>query len=212
VKRGQEDFCAHPLIVPGALNFRDVGGYITEDSRRVRSQKLFRSGSLGRLDGEAQTALRSLEIANIFDLRTTKEREREPCAPSAIGAARYHFEAYEMNDTAILRRMTGTSRQAAEMRLAMIDYYAELPWLLLSQYRKLFRVLVDGELPILVSCTAGKDRTGVAIALVLYALGVHRDEIVQDYCLSEKLADYEEDVAKQLADGAMQRGMTLCLP
>jgi protein-tyrosine phosphatase len=202
VTQDQKSFLDRAPTISGALNFRDLGGHLTADGRRVRWKKLFRSGSLGRLSAQGWSDFRSLKIANIFDLRTTREREREPCAPAAISSSQYHFEAYEMNDVAIQRRMASKSSLASEMRLAMMDYYAEIPWLFAAQYRNLFRHLVEGDVPIVVSCTAGKDRTGVAIALVLYALGVPREQIVEDYCLSDKMVDFEQElVVRQLSEG-----------
>jgi protein-tyrosine phosphatase len=192
----------HNPLVSGAPNFRDVGGRLTEDGRRVRLQKVFRSGSLGRLSARGRAEFRSLEVANIFDLRATQERQHEPYVSVTIGSAQYHFEAYETNDDAIRCRIANKSSSAADMRSAMIDYYAELPWHFTGQYRNLFRHLVTGDVPVVVNCTAGKDRTGVAVALVLYALGVPWDQIVEDYCLSDKLVDFEQElVAKELAKG-----------
>jgi protein-tyrosine phosphatase len=72
----------------------------------------------------------------------------------------------------------------------MAELYRLLPYAYAGRYRRLFEMLETGETPLLFHCSAGKDRAGVAAALLLTALGVPRETVIDDYALSDKVVDY----------------------
>lgn len=74
----------------------------------------------------------------------------------------------------------------------MVEMYTRIAYEHADKYATMFRRLADGETPLLFHCSAGKDRTGAGAALLLTALGVDRETIVQDYALSDDVVDYEE--------------------
>jgi protein-tyrosine phosphatase len=90
-----------------------------------------------------------------------------------------------------LRQAMQTASGGEDIRTAMLGFYEELPYDHAESYQFLFEELLAGNVPLVFNCAAGKDRTGVAAALVLGALGVPRDHILEDYSLTERLVDFE---------------------
>jgi protein-tyrosine phosphatase len=186
------------LPLQGGRNFRDLGGYRTRDGHHVRWRLLFRSGAMSKLTIADYAYLDTLGISFVCDLRTARERTAEP---TVWGGA--HKPDYWTSDTLAtggdLARLLAPDSQAtgAQIRAMMISLYRTLPDTHRDAYRAIFRHLVDGQLPVVFNCTAGKDRTGVAAALILAALGVPRATIVQDYALSDKIVDFRKELAGQ---------------
>lgn len=161
-------------LVPGAVNFRDVGG-LPAARGRTRSGVLYRSGNLAQLDDHGVTALGSLGIRRIIDLRADDE---VLYAPS---------------------RIEGLTVQTQRVPLflgSVASYFAEdVP--LSEMYRRLVEDSAAGvvevvrgvvaDQPVLVHCTVGKDRTGVTVALTLAAAGVESEAVVADYARTEGL-------------------------
>ena len=184
----------HVRVLPleGGRNFRDLGGYRTEDGRMVKWDKVFRSGSLTSLTDKDYAALAPLGIETIVDFRVDYERAAEPTnwrggapeifvkAKSAGGGDSETFAKALMNPTAT----------PESVRATMISFYRQMPEQYADQYAVLFRRLASSDAPVLFNCTAGKDRTGIAAALVLTSLGVARETVVEDYAMSEKVVDY----------------------
>ena len=177
---------AEVLPLQGGVNFRDLGGYQTIDGRRVRSGVLYRSGSMAGLTAADYDYLQRLNISVIADLRSTDERLREPTRwPEGSAAPRRLERDYSLDFTAVTTVLRGTPTADAA-RAAFAGFYRDLPHQFASQYREMFEELLEGNSPLAFNCSAGKDRTGVAAALILTALGVPRAAIVDDYLLSNR--------------------------
>lgn len=179
------------IALEGGRNFRDLGGYQTLDGRRVKWGKLFRSGSMARLTPADYERLSKLSIKSICDLRTIQERTAEPnkwCEVAGIAYwAREHSESFGE-----LRRVMISGLSTPEMaRAAMIEGYRQLPFEQAPAHRALFERLAAGEVPLVFNCAAGKDRAGTAAALILSALGVPREVVVEDYVLTDRVIDLE---------------------
>ena len=163
------------IHLPGVLNFRDAGGYPAAGGT-VRWRALFRSDGLHRLDAGSVATLAGLGLHTIVDLRTHAEAELAPSALSGLNARRRHIsllggdmESLPLELEAIYRYMIekcGSSIAAAIGVLAAAD-----------------------AVPALVHCSAGKDRTGIVIALTLAVLGVPDQVIAADYALSARYLD-----------------------
>lgn len=171
------------------FNFRDFGGYRTADDRRVKTGMLYRSGLMAFVGDSGRDRLAALGIAAICDLRSSGERERRPTRwhdglDVEFWARDYDHTFAELNNAV----ETGTG-DAAQMRELMIELYREIAYDHVESYRALFDMLARGKVPVLVNCSAGKDRTGTAVALVLSALGVDRETIMADYALTAR-ADF----------------------
>jgi len=175
----------HVLGLTGAPNFRDLGGYETSDGRHVRFGLVFRSNKLSSLTPADETTIASLHIVSEIDLRTREERTSEPSLWLRRPADLY--ESPKLTLRPIIGPLIGQIHDGASARKAFADFYAKMPDMYAQEYRALFLDLLAGETPMVIHCTAGKDRTGVAAAILLTALGVPRETVVADYTLTEKL-------------------------
>jgi protein-tyrosine phosphatase len=174
------------VTLVGASNFRNLGGMRSVDGTRIRSNALMRSERLHRLTPEDWEHLRSLGVAVICDLRSDDERDRHPNKMPATVTARVLSLPVPNDvrgDPTFLDKLAKQPDAAGAERL-MEGVYRRLPNHALVPLRSLFSVLIDGGMPLLVHCTAGKDRTGFAVAILLHALGIPSTEIYQDYLAS----------------------------
>ncbi|MFD5245109.1 tyrosine-protein phosphatase [Amycolatopsis sp. NPDC058340] len=155
---------------PGCLNGRDVGGLPTADGRRTRFGALLRSDSHNRLTAEGIAAVRAAGIGRIFDLRWARETAREP-SPFA--------------DDPVYRNAPLIA-ELAEQGTTMPDAYRTMLDENRRQITGVFVQLSDAPPgPLAVHCSAGRDRTGVLVALALSVAGVPPESIASDYALTE---------------------------
>ena len=160
------------IALPGTFNLRDLGGYPASGGT-IRWRTLLRSDGLHRLDDSGRAALAGLNLQTVIDLRTQEEAE---LAPSALGevlsARRSHVPV--INGTAfntLAPELSAVYRYMVDERGATLAAAIGL-------------LCAPGALPGLIHCSAGKDRTGLLVALILAAIGVEDDVIAADYALS----------------------------
>jgi protein-tyrosine phosphatase len=178
------------LPLEGAFNLRDLGGYATENGGRVKKGVLYRSGTMAWLTPEDERHLADLGIATVCDLRRPGERAAEPtrwCEPAGV---HYWSRDYAETSGVLGDVLRNTEATPAAMHAALVSVYRAIPVDHAPSYRVMFARLLDGHVPLLFNCAAGKDRTGVAAALILHALGVPRDTIYEDYLLTNSHADF----------------------
>jgi protein-tyrosine phosphatase len=179
------------LPLEGGRNFRDLGGYETADGRRVRWGRLYRSGVLSYLSDVDHDRLVALDIRVLCDLRTARERAREPTQWRNPHTAQLSWN-YDPSHTSLRSYLAQAAEYSAETtRQSMLTLYRNLPTLFTPQYRELFARVARAELPVVFHCSAGKDRTGLAAALILTSLGVPRPTVIADYALTDQLVDLE---------------------
>lgn len=185
------------LDLTGIHNFRDYGGYSTKAGGRVKTRTLFRSGQHRDATPEDLAVVGGLRLATIVDLRSDSERELYPCRRADNHQAEVVFAPGNTLGAGSHLDAGNGVRTAAEAHAAMVDLYRKMPFrpILTHSYRMMFDRLLDGHGPSLVHCLAGKDRTGVAVALVQHQLGVHHDDIVEDYLLTNVAGDMDRRVA-----------------
>ncbi|GAA2245303.1 MULTISPECIES: tyrosine-protein phosphatase [Kitasatospora] len=160
-------------------NFRDLGGYRTEDGRTVRWGALYRSDSLAKLAGEPdRERFRALGIRTVIDLRYPWEIEARGRVPEDLGVA-YHNLSIEHRpyDQAALGPETDTAAFLAER-------YAEVAEDGVKELRRVLEVIAADGGPLVFHCASGKDRTGIVAALVLDLLGVPEETVVADFALT----------------------------
>lgn len=179
-------------LVPlqGGRNFRDLGGYRAADGRQVRWKRLYRSGVLTYLTDGDCAYLATLGIRVVCDFRTPSERAQASIRWDAGQTEQLHWE-YDTQRFRLSGLLQGAHLCAQSMRRAMIGFYEFLPTHFALPYRAIFTRLAAGDLPLVISCSAGKDRTGLAAAMVLTALGVSWEDVLHDYCLTNQLIDLE---------------------
>ncbi len=200
----QQQAASRFVILEGGRNFRDVGGYRTADGRTVRQGQLYRSGSLANLTPAAIARFDQLRVTSIIDLRSTDERKRDPDAWQQSGGRGYWSRDYALGSVDAASFLTNPAmRTAAGMRAMMTQGYRTLPKQLAPSYRELFaRLAARHRGAVVVNCTAGKDRTGIAAALVLTALGVPYETVRADFLLSNNapgMAGLKRDLSSPLA-------------
>lgn len=179
------DFPARHLNLAGASNFRDLGGYVTKDGRTVRWRQIFRSNHLAHLTDDDAAVLRSLGVKSAFDFRGSAERTEALCGISDITT---HSLPVEPTVVAALRAIAagGTQLSADHAVEVMRDSYRSYVQQNTPRYRTLFSHLLEDRAPLVIHCTAGKDRTGFACALILHTLGVPDEVISEDYLLTNQ--------------------------
>jgi protein-tyrosine phosphatase len=185
------DSSRREIKLEGVVNFRDLGGYATKDGRHVKWGKIYRSASLNRLTDADVKKLQGLSLARVADFRGPYE---VAVAPDKLpsGALRISLPAGSENvgDSNYMRNMMRQVRNDS----FMIAFYGVItPFK--ERYKPLFRELLtlNKDSSLLFHCTAGKDRTGIAAALVLYALGVNERTIMDDYLATNYYRSVENE-------------------
>jgi protein-tyrosine phosphatase len=169
----------------GVSNFRDLGGYAGDGGRPLRWRRLYRSDHFGNLTDADRTQLATLGITRAFDFRGEAERA---ATPYALPGAVQHALAIEPSVVQRLQAMAaaGTEVTVPVVQGLMAELYRALVLDHAHRFAELFAHLLEAEAPVVFHCTAGKDRTGVAAALILLALGVPRAVVQQDYLLTNQ--------------------------
>ena len=182
------DTLPHVVPLKGGSNFRDLGGYRTNEGRTVRRHAVFRSAHLGALTNEDRSALSKIGVRTIVDLRGVSEAAETPhlidgVACRVVGA---HIEP-QLGDKIRVAVADGSATPHLMMQY-LTDHYRDYPRRCAPGFRTLFATLSDGtHRPLVFHCTAGKDRTGFASALLLTLLGVPWDTVMDDYLRTNEL-------------------------
>ena len=191
----------------GIHNFRDFGGYQTKDGRIIKKGLLYRSGGLHKATDTDLDELAALGIKTICDLRSEQERIMEPDRiPDLSAVTFFNISMRPIVDyhSRSLKRlgslMFGKERRTdyiAESYKAYRDYATGY----LPQLKALFKRISNPEnLPVLIHCSAGKDRTGVVSSLIQQMVGVSADVAMDDYLITNQNMDaYNADIMRQLS-------------
>ena len=186
-------------IIPlkGIHNFRDYGGYQARDGY-LRRGLLWRSGQHGEATPEDLEQVHQLGIATVIDLRGDSERVNAPCLrhDAFAGTVLFHPGETGSHGRAVHEEMTSGVTTAEDARTAMIQLYKAMPYrpVLVETYRLYFRALAERDGASLLHCLAGKDRTGVAAAMLHGLLGVHHDDLMDDYLLTNTAGNSEKRI------------------
>jgi protein-tyrosine phosphatase len=186
------------LGLQGASNFRDLGGYPTRDGRLTRWRHIFRSNHLGQLTAADIEIIRALGVKSAFDFRGVEERAAGLCVIDEIAV---HSLPIEPTVVAALREQLAAGKLTAPVALdIMRESYRNYVRHNTHSFRMLFGHLLEDRAPLVIHCTAGKDRTGFASALILHALGVADETIAEDYLLTNQYYRREATAATDLPD------------
>ena len=189
------------LPLSGIHNFRDYGGYAVEGGGRLRDRTLWRSAHHETASDEDLAALDQLGIETVIDLRGDDERAIHPCRRSENFSARVLFAGGITAGLAAHLQAAGGAIDAETARERMIDTYAGMPYrpALVATLRLYVAALAEYDAPSLVHCVAGKDRTGFGVAVVHRLLGVHEDDLMQDYLLTNTAGRIDERIEQGAA-------------
>ena len=183
--------------LPGTNNVRDLGGYPATDGRAVVRGRVYRSEALARPGADEVHAIwdqahaehfKRLDLRTVLDLRAPREIEITPSAWDLATGARVMsmpiLEGGEGSATYVMGQLMSGERKRFGVQ-DMVELYRATIARQAKVFGEIVRVLANPDTtPTLVHCSAGKDRTGIAVALVLDVLGVDRDLVVQDYALT----------------------------
>jgi len=167
-------------------NFRDLGGYAAAGGKHVRWGKVYRSGATPLLSDADVAEVKSLGLADMVDLRSSEERVLAPTKITHVPYTAIGYSMTEMMQTDPAKFNPSTAG----------DLYGELPAFLAPHVRIVFAKLLRGEGPLVYNCSAGQDRTGFVSAMILSALGVPRETILEDYHLSTAVRQPQFEMPK----------------
>jgi protein-tyrosine phosphatase len=173
-------------LLQGATNFRDLGGHTGLDGRRVRLRRVYRSDHLAGLTADDLRTLRGLGVTHRIDFRGVAESAALPGEVAGITTLPLSIEPTVVQRVQALMALDTVPTEAETVEL-MCQTYRGFVREGAPVYARFFRHLIEQPTPLVFHCTAGKDRTGFAAALLLGALGVSHDDIVQDYLLTNQL-------------------------
>jgi protein-tyrosine phosphatase len=169
----------------GALNFRDVGGWRTAHGRQVRRGRVYRSDHLGALSVQDIKSLQRAGRWRVLDFRGVQERLSAPCT---MPGADVHSLAIEPTVVQEVARLLEAGQHVSSEKTGelMRDTYRGFVRDNTPRFAQFFRHLLDHDGPMVFHCTAGKDRTGFAAALLLHALDVPHEQIWDDYLITNQ--------------------------
>jgi protein-tyrosine phosphatase len=174
------DSLKREVKLQGAINFRDIGGYKTKDGKEVKWGKIYRSAEINRLTVTDLEKLEALKIHYVLDFRGPAE--------VAAGADKVPNTAIRISLPAGSEDVGDRSKMFKSMSVATVGDSIMLPFYsnidaYPKRYKPMFEALINNsnDSALVYHCTAGKDRTGIATALILYALGVDEQTIMNDY-------------------------------
>ncbi|WP_156842401.1 tyrosine-protein phosphatase [Novosphingobium aquimarinum] len=190
------------LMLEGVHNFRDYGGYRIAGGGRLRRGWLWRSGQhYGATDADL-VAIDALGITAVFDLRTDDERAHHPCRrPAEFSATINYADSPDRGNAPHLVAARSVPKRTPEATRAMLrKTYETIAFRpeLQAAIKGYLAELTEGRGPSLINCMAGKDRTGIAVAMLHLATGVHRDDIMADYLLTKTAGDPEARILSGL--------------
>jgi protein-tyrosine phosphatase len=188
------------LPLEGAKNFRDLGGYRASDGRYVRWGLVYRSNYLAQLTVKDSEYLNRLGIRLVCDVRAEGERMRAPdhwvgAAPKFLSVPIGPNGNGTLTPGELKRRVASINAQSKDP-VRGYDYPIDYA----LQYGKIVQHIAAGDLPAVEHCTSGKDRTGVFSAILLTALGVPREVVIQDYLLTNQYLLAPDSIESTRAD------------
>lgn len=169
------------MNLTGCFNFRDLGGHKTLSGKVIRTGQIFRSGNISPATRRDVGRFKELGIVSVCDFRSGPEHEAHPnlwIDGTNIDYWRWG-EDESVGDSLALLRECSVSEDKTKKR--MQEVYRQIPYEQSASFRELFHRIAARKTPLIFHCAAGKDRTGVAAALLLSALGVSRAAIFDDF-------------------------------
>ena len=175
-----------PPLLQGASNFRDLGGYLTANGQRVRRGQVFRSDHLAGLSTADVAQLQALGVGHSLDFRGVAEYTATPYDIPGVQRVALAIEptVVARMQALVAQGIEPTTEETVEL---MRETYRDFVNRIADTFGRFIKHLLEQPTPQVFHCTAGKDRTGFAAALLLSALGVDRAAIEHDYLLTNQL-------------------------
>lgn len=184
VKAQISDSTQRKVYLIGAVNFRDIGGYPTKQGKIVTWGKIYRGAELANLTASDITELEKRKVHQVLDFRGPSEAAAAPDKlPKTAIRISLPAGSENVGDKMQMMKMMTSSKNADSI---IIPFYSNIePFE--KRYKPMFEALLNNnsDSALLFHCTAGKDRTGIAAALILTALGVEKQKVIDDYLASD---------------------------
>lgn len=178
------DSLQRKIFLNGGVNFRDIGGYPTKDGKTVKWGKIYRGAELANLTLTDIVELEKRKVHNILDFRGPSEVEAAPDKlPKNAILISLPAGSETVGDKMQMLKMMTSSKNADSL---LLPFYANTePFE--KRYKPMFQALLNSnsDSALLFHCSAGKDRTGIAAALILTVLGVDEKKVMEDYLASD---------------------------
>ena len=199
------------IHLKGTTNTRDIGGYQTRDQRTLRWRQIIRSENLSRLTAKDFQKLEEIGVKTVIDLRTDHEHEKAPTVWQGENPPQfYHFPVGDSNNEwfnaqrKMMNKNRFTEKQASKHMVEGYRMFAEVGQ---PSFQKMMDLMLDPlNWPVLIHCSAGKDRAAVAVALIMEALGVDREIIMEDFLLTNEIGRSEEKAVILAKEGRNSGG------
>lgn len=182
------------IKLEGAPNFRDIGGYSTSDGHIFKKGLLFRSGDLSRITEKDCEQLSKTGIKTIIDLRTPNERKANPDRLFTSSPINFiHIPIYPSEkDPRKWKRILTLFNKKFDHEAFTRLFYHRIVFNHQSQIAQIINTISNqANLPALIHCVGGKDRTGVTSAFIQLLAGVEKVDIIQDYLLTNKMLEHD---------------------
>jgi len=204
------DLHAHRHVpLEGSLNMRDLGGLPTLDGRRTRSGVVFRADTLAFLTEADLAKLAAMRLNAVVDLRMPEECARAPDRLPHTPLIVLNAGFWPRGNLELFASINAGRLDADGAQREMKQQYRQLMLQHLDDYRVIVSALLNpAHTPLIFHCASGKDRTGVAAAILLSALDVPRAMIVQDYVLSDSRRRPVDLFGEQADGGAVEQVMS----
>jgi protein tyrosine/serine phosphatase len=182
-------------VIPleGVGNLRDFGGYPTQCGRGLKGGRFFRAGHQSMATDSDLDALAALGIEVIVDLRRADERERQPSRRwPGFGGQVIESDLADI-DRGWEAHLPGADPTPEFFDSMMMDWYRAAPFgpRMTHLYGRFFETMAGCDGGVLIHCAVGKDRTGLLAAMTHHLAGVRREDLVEDYLLTNQALDFE---------------------
>ena len=199
------------IHLKGTTNTRDIGGYQTSDQRSLLWRQIIRSENLSRLTAKDFQKLEEIGLKTVIDLRTDHELKKAPTVWQGDNPPRfYHFPVGDSHNDwfnaqrKMMKKSRFTEKQALEHMMNGYTMFAEVGQ---PSFQKMMDVVLDpSNWPVLIHCSAGKDRAAVAVAIIMEALAVDREIIMEDFMLTNEIGRSEEKAVILAKEGRSAGG------
>lgn len=203
------------IPLEGVQNFRDMGGYQTPTGQIIKWGSIYRSGFLSDMTASCAREMKSRAIKHVVDFRSEREKSTHPTQRIHGWTPTYHDASIGGNAAAwiqaMLKRISESNALEESLREQLLDAYRTIPIDNTAGLKAFFQALLnrEPEEAILFHCKAGKDRTGIAGALLMKLLGLHDDIIMQDYMLTNTAMDINAYATLTAESLSLKSGRTI---
>ena len=169
-------------------NFRDLGGYKNYDKKRIKWGMLYRSGKIDSLDNESIQRMKNLKIKTLIDFRDSQIFTLPPSSLKLENIIHMPISLYPLD--MLEEKINNHEFKRGDACIFMQDLFIDLSKKATTTYKSMFnQLLMPENYPVVLTCSYGKDYTGFAVVLILSAMNIPEETILDDYLLTNQYLD-----------------------